>query len=278
VIKPYRLFARRYAIPSRPVEATTSDGVELRGHRLGSGPDAVVVCHGFTGSHRRPRQVVLHQGLAQRFTVFAFDFRGHGASAGRSTMGALEFLDVEAAVGHARAEGASRVVTVGASMGGIAVLRHGALVGGVDGVVAISTPARWSGHESDAVRKMVWLTNTRSGRGTLRVAGVRVVRSWEWAEAPVDLVHRIAPTPLLVVHGRDDHFFDEEEAWALYRRAGAPKRLMLSSRFGHAEDGYTVAFAEQLGAAIARMLDDGRAPGTGNAPSAAAARRPALTG
>ena len=62
---------------------------------------------------------------------------------------------------------------------------------------------------------------------------------WERAEPPAELVDRIAPTPLLLVHGRDDHYFDEEQAWMLYRRAGEPKRLLLAGRFGHAEDGYT---------------------------------------
>src|SRR5437588_18471 len=55
---------------------------------------------------------------------------------------------------------------------------------------------------------------------------------------------------VLIVHGRDDHYFDEDEAWRLYRRAEEPKRLLLASRFGHAEDGFTPMFAERL----ARML------------------------
>jgi len=160
VIKPYRLFVRSYAAPSEEIEVVTEDDVVLRGHQLGSGSDAIVVCHGFSGSHRRPRQVILQEALAERFAVLAVDFRGHGRSEGRSAMGALEHRDVEAVVRHARTRGFSRVVTLGASMGGIAVVRHAALIGGVDGVVAVSTPARWSGHETDAVRKMVWLTNT----------------------------------------------------------------------------------------------------------------------
>lgn len=139
-------------------------------------------------------------------------------------------------------------------MGGIAVLRHAALMGGVDSVVAVSAPATWSGHESDAIRKAVWLTSTRSGRWLLRTLGVRVARTWAGFEAPLDVIDRVSPIPLLLIHGRDDHFFDEEQAWALYRRAGEPKRLMLASRFGHAEDGYTRAFARHVaGAALGSM-------------------------
>jgi pimeloyl-ACP methyl ester carboxylesterase len=225
-----------------PFEATTADGVRLVGHRSGTGPDALVFCHGFTGHHRKPRLVVVQEALAERFSVYAFDFRGHGGSDGRSAMGAIEHLDVDAVVRVARDDGARRVVTFGASMGGIAVVRHAALAGGVDAVVAVSTPARWGGHRSDAVRRAQWLTATRTGRATLRRVGVRVVPEWIRAEAPLDVVDRIAPIPLLLVHGRNDHFFDEEEAWALYRRAGTPKRLLLGSRFGHAEDGFTAAF------------------------------------
>jgi pimeloyl-ACP methyl ester carboxylesterase len=142
------------------------------------------------------------------------------------------------------------VATVGGSMGGIAVVRHAALVGGVDAVVAISTPARWDGHRSAAVRRMTWLTGSPRGRRLMRAAGVRLPDAWDRPESPEDLVGKIAPVPLLIVHGRDDHFFDEEEAWRLYRRAGQPKRLLLARPFGHAEDGYTVELAER----VARFL------------------------
>jgi fermentation-respiration switch protein FrsA (DUF1100 family) len=93
---------------------------------------------------------------------------------------------------------------------------------------------------------MIWLTGSGMGRRLLRAWGTRVIRRWEGAEDPVDLVERIAPTPLVLVHGRDDHFFDEENAWLLYRRAGQPKRLLMAGRFGHAEDGYTPSFAAQV--------------------------------
>ena len=93
---------------------------------------------------------------------------------------------------------------------------------------------------------MVWLTGTPAGRWLLRAGGVRISRDWKRAADPVDVVDRIAPAPLLIVHGKDDHFFDEEQAWLLYRGAAEPKRLLLASRFGHAEDGYTSAFAGQV--------------------------------
>jgi pimeloyl-ACP methyl ester carboxylesterase len=247
------MWSRAYSVPARAFEVQTGDALRLRGHRLGAGPTALVFCHGFTGWHLKARLVRFEQELARWFTVYAFDFRGHGASEGRSSFGAREHLDVQAVVRHARGEGFDRIVTFGGSMGGIAVIRHGALMGGVDALMAVSTPARWNGHSSDAVRRMVWLTATRAGRTVLRTWGTRVAGEWKGAEDPADLVGRISPTPLVLVHGRDDHFFDEENAWLLYRRAGEPKRLMLASRFGHAEDGYGRSFARQVASALGAL-------------------------
>ncbi|HEX2069964.1 MAG TPA: alpha/beta fold hydrolase [Actinomycetota bacterium] len=246
--------SRSYAVPARAFEATTADGVTLRGHQLGEGDPAVIFCHGFFGWHRKPRLVRFQEELAKRFTVFAFDFRGHGSSEGFSTYGSQEHLDVDAVVRRAREAGFDRVVTLGGSMGGIAVIRHAALMKGVDAVVAVSTPALWDGHDSNPIRRIIWSLATPSGRSLLRAFGVRVAPVWEPAEAPAELVRHISPTPLVIIHGRDDHFFDDEQAWLLYRMAGPPKRLLLGAPFGHAEDGYNPSFAQLVGDAIVRAL------------------------
>jgi pimeloyl-ACP methyl ester carboxylesterase len=234
----------------------TDDGVRLAGHRLGTSPVALVFAHGFLGWHRKPRLVEFQEALAERFTVYGFDLRGHGASGGESSFGTHELLDVDAVVRRARSDGFDRVVTLGGSMGGIAVIRQAALRGGVDAVVSVSAPARWRGHRSSAVRRLTVLTQTEAGRALLRVGGARVVYPWPVAEDPVDLVGRIAPAPTVVVHGQDDHYFDVEQAWMLYRAAREPKRLLLSSRFGHAEDGYSAAFAERLHRTLAPLLPE----------------------
>jgi pimeloyl-ACP methyl ester carboxylesterase len=241
-----RALSRDFVGPAHTFRVTTADGIGLSGTRVGEADPAIVLCHGFSGWHRKPRPARFADALARWFTVYGFDFRGHGQSEGFTTFGVLEVNDIEAIVRRAHDEGHSNVATVGASMGGIAVVRHAALVGGVDAVVSISTPARWDGHRSAAVRRMTWLTSSASGRRLMRAAGVRLPDTWERPESPEDLVGKIAPTPLLLVHGRDDHFFDEEEAWRLYRRAGSPKRLLLARPFGHADDGFTDELAQRV--------------------------------
>jgi pimeloyl-ACP methyl ester carboxylesterase len=81
-------------------------------------------------------------GLGYR--AISIDFRGNGVSAsGRSNR--LD-LDVAAAVAHLRAEGATRVKLVGASMGGTAALVAGSwLRPAVDGIVSLSGPDYFRG-------------------------------------------------------------------------------------------------------------------------------------
>jgi pimeloyl-ACP methyl ester carboxylesterase len=246
---------------SRPYRAASAfavnaeDGVTLTGSRVGRGGPSIVFSHGFLGWHRKLRIVRFVEALARRSVVFAVDLRGHGRSEGRCTYGDLEILDVDAVVRLARTERPGHpVASVGVSMGGVAVIRHAAARGGVGAVVAISTPARWDGHRSRAVRNIRWVGSSSRGRRVAALLGVRLAGFRPWPESPEAVIGRIAPTPLFLVHGRDDHFFDEEEAWRLYRAAGEPKRLMLASRFGHAEDGLTPSFAERLAGRLLGVL------------------------
>lgn len=107
-----------------------ADGVPIEAaYDPGPGPDApaIVVAHGFTGALERPAIRRAGAVFAQRAGVVTFSFRGHGGSGGRSTVGDREVLDLAAAVAWARSLGHGRVATVGFSMGGSVVLRHGAL-------------------------------------------------------------------------------------------------------------------------------------------------------
>ncbi|MCA1834077.1 MAG: alpha/beta hydrolase [Actinomycetota bacterium] len=234
-----------------------SDGVRLAGTMLGRTDvsTAVVVAHGFMGYRAKPKIRLLAEGLAADYGVFVFDLRGHGESGGLCTGGDAEALDVQAVVAAARERGYKNVVTVGASLGGIAVIREAALYRDVEGVIAISTPAVWGG-TSKPVRRITWLFATKVGRKLVGYGGVQLADAWADPEPPVALAGRIAPIPLLLIHGEDDHYFPPESAEQIFAAAGEPKRLLILPGFGHAEDGFTPAFTERLGKEIGSMLAD----------------------
>jgi len=202
-------------------------------------PDlGLVVAHGFTGAWRRQSVRALAGVLADHAGVVSFDFRGHGASGGRSTLGDLEVLDLDAAVRWARLLGYRRVVTVGWSMGAGVAIRQAALCRGVDAVVAVSGPSRWHFRGTAPMRLLHYGVETRFGRAVLAL-GFRTriaARGWEpWPEPPDALVGRIAPAPLLVVHGDRDRYIPAEHARWLVAAARGPAQLWLEPGFGHAE-------------------------------------------
>jgi uncharacterized protein len=53
--------------------------------------------------------------------------------------------------------------------------------------------------------------------------------------SPEQVVHRIAPRPLLIVHGANNELHKPLEAESLYQHAGEPKRLELLDGRGHTE-------------------------------------------
>ena len=234
----------------------SEDGVRLAGTRIGAFSDtAIVIAHGFMAYRTKPRWRVLAEGLAERFTVYTFDMRGHGQSAGACTGGEKEMGDVHAVAAYARTRGHRNVVTIGGSLGGIAVILEAAHYRDIDGVVSISSPAEWSASESKMVRRMTWLFTSPMGRAIAhRVMGTRINLEWGNPEPPAEVIGRIAPIPMLIVHGEDDHFFPPTHAELLYERAGEPKRLLLLPRFGHAEDGFTPEFVERLAGEVETML------------------------
>jgi pimeloyl-ACP methyl ester carboxylesterase len=245
----------------------TDDGERLAArhsvHRNWARPDCpvgVVVAHGFTGSIDKPGVRAVCAALAGHAGVLAFDFRGHGRSTGHSTLGDREIADLEAAVVEMRGLGYEQIVTCGWSMGGSVVLRHGALIGGVDAVVSVSAVSRWFYRDTKPMRRLHWAVETRFGRVvTRRVLGTRVsAEGWasrELPESPVECVGRITPIPLLLVHGDSDHYFPVEHPQALYDAAGEPKELWLVEGFGHAENAASPELLDRIGRHLPVLLD-----------------------
>lgn len=212
---------------------------------------AFVVAHGFTGDVDRPHVRRVAAALTRHAAVVTFSFRGHGASGGRSTVGDREVLDLDAAVAWARELGHTRVATVGFSMGGSVVLRHAALHRGVDAVVSVSSPARWYYRGTAPMRRVHWLVTRPEGRLVGRWGLRTRIHHRDWNPVPLsptEAAGRIAPTPLLIVHGDRDGYFPLDHPRMLAKAAGDHAELWLEPGMGHAEN----AAADEL---LARIGD-----------------------
>jgi len=248
-------WARKYPLAPRwrreeLLSLSAADGVRISAARLHGPPDSsavVVLVHGFLNSSRSPVVHGFARLLASHVHVVAPDLRGHGRSGGRVTLGALEPLDVDAAVGAARQAWPDLpVVTVGTSLGGIAVLRHGGLIGGVEGTVAISAPAWYDPETREGARRLTRFVESRA----MRQVAARFLRTRVGLLPPVDdmaaAVAAIAPAFTVVVHDPDEEYFGEEHARAIYDAARDPKDLWLLRGAGHGGDVLTPALADRL--------------------------------
>ncbi|MEU6476333.1 alpha/beta fold hydrolase [Streptomyces sp. NPDC047017] len=255
--------------PRAPVRTflRTADGVAVEAaYEPGAAPrgtgQVFVVAHGFTGGLDRPHVRRVARVFARYGAVVTFSFRGHGASGGRSTVGDREVLDLAAAVAWARGFGHPRVATVGFSMGGSVVLRHAALHGpeGTDAVVSVSGPARWYYRGTAPMRRLHWLVTRPEGRLLSRYGLRTRVHHRDWDPvplSPVEAVPRIAPTPLLIVHGDRDAYFPLDHPRMLAAAAGDHGELWLEPGMGHAENAAPDALLHRL----ARWTLAGEGPG-----------------
>lgn len=220
----------------RRVALAAADGTPLRG-LLYPGPGlpadlGFVVGHGFTNHVRKPYVRRVLERLAAHAPVLAVDFRGHGRSGGRTTVGPAEALDIAAAVERLRELGCRKIVTVGFSLGGSVVLRHAALSAPPDAVISVSSPARWWVRDTPAMRRVHWLL------------GVRLAPPWpDVPVSPIELVPRIQ-VPLLIVHGDEDHYFPVADAVALSEAGGGA--LWLEPGMRHAESATSPELVDRI--------------------------------
>ncbi|MES9622611.1 alpha/beta hydrolase [Streptomyces tuirus] len=254
VRRPSRTFLR--TADGVTIDALYDPGTAVHdASRTPSGPPVFVVAHGFTGAVDRPHVRRVAQVFARYGAVVTFSFRGHGASGGRSTVGDREVLDLAAAVRWARELGHARVGTVGFSMGGSVVLRHAALhPRETDAVVSVSAPARWYYRGTAPMRRLHWMVTRPEGRIVGRYGfGTRIHhRDWDPVPlSPVEAVPRIAPTPLLIVHGEADGYFPVDHPRMLAAAAGDQGELWLEPGMGHAEHAAGEALLARIGEWVA---------------------------
>jgi dienelactone hydrolase len=127
---------------------TTLDGVSIATYSQGQGTTAIVLVHQVNQDHCGWSAEA--GALAKKYRVMSIDLRGYGTS--QRTKGTTAFAyrnDIAAAVTELRAKGAKKVVLVGASMGGSAVVVAGAFINPpVDAIVAVSAPTNYKGQNA----------------------------------------------------------------------------------------------------------------------------------
>jgi len=215
-------------------DAIRSDGLRLGAHfgrptTPGRGP-GVVLCHGLPrGPRGAAASAVTFSELADRiarqvgWTALAVNFRGTGTSEGDfSVQGWLD--DIGAAV-DALADDTTGVWLVGVSEGGTFAMVAAAGDARVRGVATIAAPRSLGDLGRDAGRF----------RGYARSVGMitsdgfpRDLGAWGREAAELDAVRaasRVAPRPVMVIHGDDDEAVALDDARAIATAVGPSAEL-----------------------------------------------------
>ncbi len=153
------------------------------------------------------------------FNVFIFDYRGYGKSEGAPDPGGL-FDDSNSALDYVRARpdvDPNRLLVFGQSLGGTnAIAAIGA--GNRSGVRAVAIEATFYSYSTIASEKVF-------GGGLLM----------DDTYSAANYIARIAPIPLLLLHGTADTVVPYDHSARLFAMAGEPKNLIAVEGGGHIE-------------------------------------------
>jgi len=224
-------------LPYETVTLTSSDGLRLKGWYVPcpGARAAIVVCHGYRANRQGLISFLpfLHRA---GFAVLTFDFRAMGESEGRQcSFGRLEKEDVRAAVRYLRQHGVGpgQVGVLGLSMGGASAIMAAAEEPDIGAVVADSAFSR--------LDEMVMQRFSPLGRPGVPLAQCT---QW-WAErmtgypasnvSPIAAIPRIAPRPVLLIHGEVDSYTPAAHSRALFGAAREPKELWIVPNAGHVQ-------------------------------------------
>lgn len=157
---------------------------------------------------------------AQGYTVLALDYRGFGRSTGKASVAAAH-EDAETALAWlADRESDLPLIVYGQSLGASIALRLVAQTPRRARIAAVVAESPFSSYRRIAREKLgqAWLTWPLQWPLSLLISD---------RYSAVDVVGRISPIPLLLIHGQRDVIVDASHSQRLFAAAGEPKELWL---------------------------------------------------
>ena len=222
--------------------------------------------------HGNAQNMTAHFGFvqwlpAEGFNLFVFDYRGYGESEGKPA-GRGVYEDSVAAIKYVQSRpdlDQGKLLILGQSLGGANAI---AAVAGhrFDGVRAIAIESTFYSYRSVARDKIAHMPLLSWARWPLSFLVVTNGHS------PGPIVARLAPTPLLLIHGTADRVIACRHSRRLYERAKEPKALWMIEGGRHTE-AFT-RFGSTYREKLVEFYDGALNQGASHAPGRASATLP----
>lgn len=212
----------------------------------GASRATIILSHGYGNDQR---EVLPLADFLQRagFSVFTYDMRARGGSGGDAiTMGALEQLDLVAVVEYLTTRpdvAATKIGALGVSLGGATTILAAARDSRIRAVVDVCGFTDIASATDTAYEHFIGLPAFPFSPITVRISEWRIGQSVS-ASRPIDVVGRISPRPLLIIHGQEDAEIPPAHSARLFAAAGEPKTLWLVPGAGHGMNTWEVARTE----------------------------------
>lgn len=243
------------------VRFTSEDGIRLSGWLVEAPPSPkglVVLSHGYTGCRETmfPYLRFLH---AAGFATLLYDFRAHGWSGGRqATLGLTEPRDLTAALRWVEQQEQLRelpLFLMGESMGASVSILVGAQESDVRAVVADCGFARMDGPIQKRLETLFGEPVGRALAPATQTFGERLLGTSALRIAPEEAIGRLAPRPVLLIHGTQDALVTPDHAHRLYAAAGESAQLWLVEGAAHTHSVRTAPdYAERVVAFLEAAL------------------------
>jgi len=193
----------------------------------------VIVCPGYRG---RRSDVLGMSGQLWKagYNVLAFEYYGHGMVVGKPvTLGYREMNDFLGAVAYAKQRAPqNRLGAIGYSMGASIAIMATARTPEIEVLVADSGFATHRSAIEYAVSRTIHLPFVLFDWFTDLLLWLRAGYHFNQVE-PLRDIGRIAPRPVLIIHGLKDTVVNPEDAKLLYTAAKGPKELWLQPNADH---------------------------------------------
>lgn len=220
------------------------EGVDIQGQLYlpgeGKRLPVLCICHGIPSGKPADPADKGYPLLAEKFCqagfiTMIFNFRGTGASGGNLDMlGWTKDLEEIITYLHSLPEADKSQLYVMGFSGGAAVTTYvAAHEPRISGVILCACPAEFDNFIN------------RSESSIEHFRSIEVFRdkefppsSREWLNgfrkiAPLKWIDKIAPRPLLILHGEKDDLIGIDHAWRLYEKAGDPREIAIIEGGGH---------------------------------------------